>query len=65
MLWEPSGAAWRINAVRTNSSMQLFTHDLLEKSSVIFFNDNGREVVLDAAPNEPWAGSPGEASVSS
>lgn len=55
MLWEPTGAAWALNAIRVNSAMQLFTHDLTEKSNVIFFNDDGRRVVLDAAPQEPWA----------
>ena len=55
MLWEQSGVAWRINNVRTNSSMQLFTHDLTEKTQLIFFNKRGREAVLDAAPQEPWA----------
>lgn len=55
MLWEGSGNLWRINAVRTNSAMQLYTHDLSQASGVIFFNPNGREVVLDAATQEPWA----------
>jgi len=42
--------------------MQLFTHDLAQKSNPIFFNDDGRTAVLSTAPNEPWAGGPGDAS---
>lgn len=55
MLWEGSGNIWRLNSVRTNSSMQLFTYDLTQASGIIFFNNNGRSVVLDAAIQEPWA----------
>ena len=55
MLWESSGNIWSLNSVRTNSSMQLYTHDLTQASSIIFFNDKGRSVVLDAAVQEPWA----------
>ncbi len=28
MLWEGSGNIWGLNNVRTNSAMQLFSHDL-------------------------------------
>ena len=56
LLWEGSCAAWNINAIRTNSAMQLFTHDLTQKSNPIFFNDAGRDLVLEASPTEPWAG---------
>lgn len=55
MLWERSGNIWSMNNVRTNSSMQLFTHDLTQASGIIFFNDDGRGVVLDAAIQQPWA----------
>ena len=60
MLWEGSGNIWALNQVRTNSAMQLFSYDLSRKSGVIFFNNDGRGVVLDAAIQEPWApaGSP-------
>lgn len=55
MLWEGSGNIWGLNNVRTNSAMQLFSHDLSQQSSIIFFNNDGRTVVLDAAVQEPWA----------
>ncbi len=55
MLWEGSGNIWGLNDVRTNSAMQLFTHDLTQGSGIIFFNDDGRSIVLDAAIQEPWA----------
>ena len=55
MLWEGTGNLWRINGVRTNSAMQLYTHDLSQASGVIFFNGNGRDVVLDAVVTTPWA----------
>lgn len=55
MLWEHSGALWRINEVRTTSALQLFTHDLTRGSQVFFFNDPGRRTVLDSAPIAPWA----------
>ena len=58
MLWEGSGNVWRINNVRTNSAMQLFSHDLTQQSGVIFFNDRGRSIVLDAAIQTPWAPAP-------
>ena len=60
LLWEGSGNIWGLNNVRTNSAMQLFSHDLSQQSGIIFFNDNGRAVVLDASVQEPWApaGSP-------
>ena len=60
VLWESSCTAWGFNNVRVNSAMQLFTHDLEQKSNPIFFNDDGRTAVLSTAPNEPWAASPGE-----
>ena len=55
MLWEGTGNIWAMNNVRTNSAMQLFSHDLSQASGIIFFNDNGRQVVLDASTQEPWA----------
>lgn len=55
MLWERSGALWRINEVRTNSALQLFTHDLARGSRIFFFDDAGRRTVLDAAAVTPWA----------
>ena len=55
MLWERSGNVWAINGIRINSAMQLFSHDLSQESPVIFFNDDGRSVVLDAATQAPWA----------
>lgn len=55
MLWERSGNIWSINNVRTNSAMQLFSHDLSSQSGLLFFNNDGRSVVLDAAVQEPWA----------
>ena len=55
MLWERTGNIWAINSVRINSAMQLFSHDLSQQSDVIFFNDDGRTVVLDAAVQVPWA----------
>jgi hypothetical protein len=60
LLWEGSGNIWGMNNVRTNSAMQLFSHDLSQQSGIIFFNNNGRAVVLDASVQEPWApaGSP-------
>lgn len=60
MLWEGTGNLWALNNVRTNSAMQLFSFDLSQRSNLIFFNDDGRRVVLDAAVQEPWAppGSP-------
>ena len=56
MLWEGTGVAWQLNGVMANSTLQLFSHDLADKSSQIWFNDDGRDAVLDAAPQEPWAG---------
>ena len=55
MLWERTGNIWNINSVRINSAMQLFSHDLSSQSGVIFFNDQGRTTVLDAATQTPWA----------
>lgn len=55
MLWERTGALWRINNNGTNSALQLLSYDLSEKSSIIFFNDAGRQTVLDASPQQPWA----------
>lgn len=55
MLWEKTGNIWAINNVRVNSAMQLYSHDLSQQSGLIFFNDNGRDIVLNAAPQEPWA----------
>lgn len=60
MLWEGSGNIWQLNGVRVNSAMQLYSYDLSRKSDLIFFNDDGRRVALDASIQEPWAppGSP-------
>lgn len=60
MLWDPNGHVWDLNQVRVNSAMQLYSYDLTQKSGLIFFNDDGRRVVLDAIIQEPWApaGSP-------
>ena len=55
MLWERTGNIWSINGVCVNSAMQLYSHDLTQESSVIFFNDQGRQVVLDASSQQPWA----------
>jgi len=55
MLWEGSGNIWNLNSVRINSAMQLFSYDLSQASAVIFFNEDGRQVVLDAVVQEPWA----------
>lgn len=55
MLWERSGNIWRIQNVGHNSSMQLYSYDLKQVSGVIFFNDRGRQIVLDAVGQEPWA----------
>ena len=55
MLWEGTGKVWQLNNVRTNSAMQLYSHDLSQQSGIIFFNDNGRSIVLDAAIQTPWA----------
>ena len=55
MLWEGSGNIWGLNNVRINSAMQLFSHDLSQQSGIIFFNDDGRNVVLDAVIQTPWA----------
>jgi len=57
LLWEGSCAAWGINNIRTNSSMQLFSADLTTKSNPIFFNEAGRDIVLQEAPKPDWAGS--------
>lgn len=60
MLWEGSGNIWSLNNVRINSAMQLFSYDMSQRSDLIFFNDDGRGVVLDAVIQQPWApaGSP-------
>lgn len=55
ILWEQTGSLWRLNSVRTNSAMQLFSYDLSQQSGIIFFNDNGRAIVLDAAIQIPWS----------
>lgn len=55
ILWEQTGNFWRLNNVRTNSAMQLYSYDLSQQSGIIFFNNNGRSVVLDAALQTPWA----------
>lgn len=55
MLWEQSGNIWNMNNVRVNSAMQLLSFDATQQSSLIFFNDDGRDVVLGAMTQEPWA----------
>jgi len=55
MLWEGSGSIWRQKRVISNSSMQLFSFDLSQESQKILFNVPGRQVVLDAAFQTPWA----------
>ena len=55
ILWEQTGNIWRHNSVRTNSAMQLFSYDMAQQSGIIFFNNDGRAVVLDAAIQTPWA----------
>ena len=55
MLWEGGGNIWRIQNVNHNSAMQLYSYDLTQESGVIFFNDQGRRVVLDASVQQPWA----------
>ena len=55
MLWERTGTIWNINGVRVNSAMQLYSHDLTQASGLIFFNKDGRQTVLNAAPQTPWA----------
>ena len=62
ILWEQTGNLWRLNNVRTNSAMQLYSYDLSQQSGIIFFNNNGRSVVLDAAIQTPWAPVDGTAS---
>lgn len=55
MVWEGSGHIWRIAKVGTPSALQLASHDLSERSRTFFFNEDGRQIVLDAAPQQPWA----------
>lgn len=55
MLWERQGNFWQLQNVSHNSAMQLYSYDLTRESGVIFFNDQGREVVLDATTQSPWA----------
>lgn len=55
ILWEGSGNIWGLNQVRTNSAMQLLSHDLSVKSGVIFFNDQGKDLVLSESGNAPWS----------
>ena len=54
MLWEPQGNLWRLQNVSHNSAMQLYSFDLSQQSAVIFFNNEGRQVVLDTAGQTPW-----------
>ena len=62
MLWERTGVIWSINNVRVNSAMQLYSHDLSQQSGLIFFNNDGRQIVLDAATQPPWAPASGGSS---
>jgi hypothetical protein len=55
MLWESKGNLWRLQNVSHNSSMQLYSYDLSKESGVIFFNDQGRKIVLESAGVSPWA----------
>ena len=55
MLWERQGNFWQLQNVSHNSAMELYSYDLTQQSGVIFFNDQGRQVVLDAVSQSPWA----------
>jgi len=55
ILWEQTGNLWRINDVRTNSAMQLYSFDLRHQTDLVFFNDEGRAIFLDAALQTPWS----------
>ena len=54
LLWEGSGALWRLNEIGRNSAVQLATFDLSDLSREFSFNDAGRTTALDAAPQPPW-----------
>jgi len=54
-LWDPTGVSWNIVGVRTNSAMQLYSYDLSQQSSIVIWNDDTKQLVLDAAPQEPFA----------
>ena len=55
LLWESSGALWRLNNISRNSAVQLATFDLSELSREFSFNDSGRLTALDAAGQPPWS----------
>jgi len=55
MLWEATGNIWTLNQVSVNSAMQFYSYDLSQKSGIIFFNQDGRDIVLEEAGKEPWA----------
>jgi len=55
MLWEPSGALWRLHDVTRTSSVQLLTHDLAERSRPFSFDESGRRTALDGAKVQPYA----------
>lgn len=54
LLWEGTGALWRLNEVGRNSAVQLATFDLDQLSREFSFNDAGRTTALDAAVQTPW-----------
>lgn len=64
LLWDPTRVSWNTVGVRTNSAMQLYSHDLSQKSSIVFWSDDTKQLVLEAAPQEPFA-PPGAGSASS
>lgn len=57
LLWDPSPNlhSWNLTGVRTNSAMQLFSYDLSNESQQILWDERGKELVLDAAPQEGFA----------
>ena len=55
MLWEGGGNICRIQNVSHTSAMQLYSYDLTQESGVISFNDQGRQVGIDASSQTPWA----------
>ena len=54
LLWEGTGALWRLNEVGRNSALQLASFDLAQVSGQFSFNDSGRRTALDAAVQTPW-----------
>ncbi|MEM7095765.1 MAG: hypothetical protein AAF567_22375 [Actinomycetota bacterium] len=56
LLWERSGALWRLNEISRNSAVQLITPGLDHLSQEFTFNDGGRITILDASVQPPWSG---------